>query len=137
MAESKLAKKMKLKEGQTAAVLNAPEGYLQEMGLLFDGVKVSTKADTPVDWIQIFVHNQAELEKVLPQALKLFKPDSVFWIAYPKKTSKIQTDLTRDTGWAFLQDKNLRWLTLVSINETWSAFAMRRYKEGETRQSFV
>lgn len=36
MAESKLAKKMKLKEGQTAAVLNAPTGYLEEMKLLFD-----------------------------------------------------------------------------------------------------
>lgn len=137
MAESKLSKKMKLKEGQTAVILNAPTGYLQEMRPLFDGVKMSTKGDTPVDWIQIFVHNKAELEEVLPQTLKLFKPDTVLWIAYPKKTSKIQTDLTRDTGWAFLQDKNLRWLTLVSINEVWSAFAMRRYKEGEARQSFL
>ena len=137
MTESKLSKKMKLKEGQTAAVLNAPAGYLQEMKPLFAGVKMSIKGDTHVDWIQIFVHNKAELEEVLPQELKLFKPDTVLWIAYPKKTSKIQTDLTRDTGWAFLQDKNLKWLTLVSINETWSAFAMRRYKEGEARQSFV
>lgn len=132
-----LARRMKLQDGQLAAVLNAPEGALQELEPLPFGVVISENDKIPADWILIFVKNQAELEKVLPKALKLFQPETLLWIAYPKKTSKIKTDFTRDTGWSFLQDKGLRWVTLVSFNEDWSAFAMRRYKPGEPQQTFV
>ncbi|MFN8434644.1 MAG: hypothetical protein U0V18_11520 [Anaerolineales bacterium] len=132
-----LARKMKLQDGQLAVVLNAPEGALQDLEPLPFGVILSENGRIPADWILIFVKNQAELEKVLPKALKLFQPETLLWIAYPKKTSKIKTDFTRDTGWSFLQDKDLRWVTLVSFNEDWSAFAMRRYKPGEPRQTFV
>jgi hypothetical protein len=69
-------------------------------------------------------------------AAKALKPESMLWIAFPKGTSKIQTDLTRDKGWDELQKLDLKWINLVSINETWSAFSMRPYKEGEKRQSF-
>ncbi len=132
-----LARRMKLQDGQLAVVLNAREGALQELEPLPFGVILSENGKIPADWILIFVKNQAELEKVLPKALKLFQPETLLWIAYPKKTSKIKTDFTRDTGWSFLQDKDLRWVTLVSFNEDWSAFAMRRYKPGEPRQTFV
>ena len=54
-------------------------------------------------------------------------------ISFPKSTSNIQTDLTRDKGWEILQRTNLKWVTLLSVNETWSAFAMRPYKEAEVR----
>ncbi|MCB9112179.1 MAG: hypothetical protein H6634_13130 [Anaerolineales bacterium] len=132
-----LARRMKLQEGQLAVLLNAPEGALQELEPLPFGVILSENGKIPADWILIFVKNQAELEKVLPKALKLFQPETLLWIAYPKKTSRIKTDFTRDTGWSFLQDKGLRWLTLVSFNEDWSAFAMRRVKSGEPQQTFV
>ena len=132
-----LARRMKLQEGQLAVVLNAPEGALQELEPLPFGVILSENGKIPADWILIFVKNQAELEKVLPKALKLFQPETLLWIAYPKKTSRIKTDFTRDTGWSFLQDKGLRWLTLVSFNEDWSSFAMRRVKSGEPQQTFV
>lgn len=54
----------------------------------------------------------------------------------PKGSSKIQTDLTRDKGWGEVQKLSLKWINLVSIDETWSAFSMRPYREGEERQSF-
>jgi hypothetical protein len=60
----------------------------------------------------------------------------MLWISFPKGTSKIQTDLTRDKGWEVLQGLDLKWITLVSVNETWSAFALRPYREGEEKQSF-
>ena len=58
------------------------------------------------------------------------------WIAYPKGSSKVQTDLTRDAGWDVVKDHDLRWLTLISIDDTWSAFSLRKYKAGEARQTF-
>ena len=43
---------------------------------------------------------------------------------------------TRDKGWDALQPLDLKWITLISVNETWSAFSLRPYKPGEERQSF-
>jgi hypothetical protein len=88
------------------------------------------------DWIQIFVRNKKELEALAPKAAKALRPESMLWISFPKGSSKIQTDLTRDKGWESLQALDLKWLTLVSVNETWSAFALRPYREGEEKQSF-
>ena len=136
MPESALARKMKLKPGQRAALVNAPEGYLKELSPLPAGVKVAERLQGEFDWVQIFVKDKAELDKLIPKVVRALKPDSLLWISYPKGTSKIQTDLTRDKGWDSLQKANLKWVTLISVNETWSAFALRPYKPGEKRQSF-
>ncbi len=48
----------------------------------------------------------------------------------------IQTDLTQDVGWDALQQADLKWVTLISVDPTWSAFCLRPYKPGEARQSF-
>ncbi|MGZ9163668.1 MAG: hypothetical protein ACXW4U_00675 [Anaerolineales bacterium] len=133
MAESPLAKKMKLKSGLKAAVLNDPENYLQELS---HNNKISRSLNGKFDWIQIFVQNKAELDALASKAAKALKPESMLWISFPKGTSKIQTDLTRDKGWESLQKLDLKWVNLVSVNETWSAFAMRPYKEDEKKQSF-
>jgi len=133
MPESTTAKKMKLKSGLKAAVINAPEKYLND---LRHDAEISSGLNGKFDWIQIFVKNKAELDSIAPKAAKALKPESMLWISFPKGTSKIQTDLTRDKGWERLQTLDLKWITLVSVNETWSAFALRPYKEGEKKQSF-
>jgi hypothetical protein len=88
------------------------------------------------DWVQIFVKKKAELDKLIPKVVRALRPESLLWISFPKGTSKIQTDLTRDKGWDALQKADLKWVTLISVDETWSAFALRPYKPGEKRQSF-
>jgi hypothetical protein len=133
MAEFPLAKKMKLKTGASAAVINTPENYLQELS---PDNEISQSLNGKFDWIQIFVKNKAELDALAPKAAKALKPESMLWISFPKGTSKIQMDLTRDKGWEGVQKLDLKWVNLVSVNETWSAFAMRPYKEGEKKQSF-
>src|SRR5215813_8815304 len=96
MPESALAKKMKLKPGLRAAVIHAPDHYLQ--GLKQD-VEISQKLSGQFDWIQIFVQNKKDLDSLAPKAAQALKADSILWISFPKGTSKIQTDLTRDKGW--------------------------------------
>jgi len=132
-SESPLAKKLKLKPGLKAAVLNAPDGYLQE---LKHDPDISTKLNGKFDWLQIFARNKKELDALAPKAAAALKPDSILWLSFPKGSSKIQTDLTRDKGWEILQSLGLKWITLVSINENWSAFALRPYRVGEKKQAF-
>lgn len=133
MPESATAKKMKLKAGLKAAVINAPENYVEA---LRHDTALSPTLNGKFDWIQIFVRTKAELDALAPKAAKALRPESMLWISFPKGSSKVQTDLTRDKGWESLQALDLKWITLVSVNETWSAFALRPYKEGEEKQSF-
>ena len=133
MPESALAKKMKLKPNAKAAVINGPENYVDE---LRHDTALSPTLRGRFDWIQIFVRNKEELETLAPKAAKALRAESMLWISFPKGSSKIQTDLTRDKGWELLQTLDLKWITLVSVNETWSAFALRPYRESEEKQSF-
>jgi hypothetical protein len=133
MPESALAKKLKLKPDSKAAVINAPEDYVET---LRHDTALSPTLRGKFDWIQIFVRNKAELDELAPKAAKALRPESMLWISFPKGSSKIQTDLTRDTGWESLQALDLKWITLVSVNETWSAFALRPFREGEEKQTF-
>ncbi len=130
---SDLAKKIKLKPGAKAAVVHAPENYLEA---LQHDAEISTALRGNFDWIQIFVKNKAELDALAPRAAKALKPESMLWIAFPKGSSKIQTDLTRDKGWNEVRKLDLKWINLVSIDGTWSAFSLRPYKDGEKKQSF-
>ena len=133
MAEGSLTKKMKLSPAARAAVVNAPEGYLQD---LKHDCAISTTLRGKFDWIQIFASSKSELDTLIPKAVKALKPASILWISFPKGLSKNQTDLTRERGWESVQALDLKWITLVSVNETWSAFALRPYKKGEKHQSF-
>jgi hypothetical protein len=132
MADGSLAKKMKLKPGSRAAIINAPENYIQEFTQ--DG-EVSETLNGQFDWIQIFVKTKSELDKLVPKAARALKPESILWISFPKGSSRNQTDLTRDQGWESLRTLGLKWITLISVNETWSAFSLRPYKEGDECQA--
>ena len=136
MAESSLAKKLKIKPGGRIAIINPPAGYLDELAPFPTGVEAIHALEGKLDWVQIFVKNKAELDQLAPQAIAAIKPESMLWISFPKGSSKIQTDLTRDKGWEDLQQFEMKWINLVSVNETWSAFSLRPYKPGEPRQSF-
>src|SRR6185295_17060946 len=134
-AAGALAKKLKLQPGSRAAVIGAPVGYLERLASV-DGPAMSTTLDGRFDWIQVFVRTSAELAAMVKPITAAISPDGRVWICYPKGSSKIQTDLARDKGWQPLDGSDLMWLSLVSIDETWSAFGLRPYKPGEARQTF-
>ena len=125
---------MKRKAGGRAAIIHAPAGNEEAA---FAGLEPAAHTlNGRYDWIQIFVQNKSELDKLAPKAAKALNADSILWICFPKGSSKIQTDLTRDKGWDILKNLKLKWITLISVNETWSAFALRPYKPREARQAF-
>jgi hypothetical protein len=136
MTISLLAAKLKLKPGQPGALIGAPEGYRQELAPLPEGVQLSDHIDGKVAWLQVFVKSEAELTAMLPRILASLQPESLLWLTYPKGSSKIQTDLTRDKGWDSVRQAHLKWINLVSVNATWSAFSLRPFRPGEARQSF-
>lgn len=63
----------------------------------------------------------------MSKALKLVKETIILWIYYPKGSSRLQTDLTRDKGWDCLlaHSDKLTWISLISFDDTWSVFGCR------------
>lgn len=122
---SSIAKKLRIKEGDTLLTLHAPAGFEKNLGDLPAGVKVLTSGKT-YQQIHWFVLNKKLLDKNLPAVMTLLQEDTLAWVYYPKGSSKMQTDLTRDKGWEDLLTEDIQWLTLISFDDTWSAFSFRR-----------
>lgn len=121
------AQKLRIKEGDTVLPVTAPPDYKKSLGELPAGAKI-TEGQKSADHVHWFVKDRAQLEKESKKVLPLIKEDTLCWIFYPKGSSKIQTDLTRDKGWDELLKNGLERVTLISFDETWSAFGMRQKK---------
>jgi hypothetical protein len=131
MANS-ISTKLKIKADYQLLTLNAPSGFKKILTDLPGGVNISDKCKNynQVHW---FVLNRAQMEEEVEKVLKLLKPDVTFWVYYPKGTSNIQTDLSRDKGWDRLlaNDDKLTWISLISFDETWSVFGFRAKTEAD------
>lgn len=129
------AQKLKIKEDFTLLTINAPADFKKNIGELPKGVKISadSKNYNQVHW---FVMNKAQMDKELTRVLKLIQEEVTLWIYYPKGTSKLQTDLTRDKGWDhLLRHDELSWISLISFDDTWSTFGSRlRTKADKKRE---
>jgi len=125
MANS-IADKLKIKPKYSLLSLNAPPEFKKGLQGLPAGVKI-TDSGKEYDQVHWFVLNRAQLEKELSKVMRLVKPEVIVWVYYPKGTSKIQTDLTRDKGWDCLlaESDKLTWISLISFDDTWSVFGFR------------
>lgn len=125
-----LAQKLRIKEGMRLLTLHAPVGFLDSVGAPSD-VEASPRLKT-FDQIHWFVRDSAQLHAEATSVIGRLTPGVMVWIYYPKGSSGIQTDLTRDKGWdPLLAYKNLQHLVLISFDDTWSAFSMRLKEAGE------
>jgi hypothetical protein len=131
---STTAQKLKIKEGFGLRTINAPAEFKKNIGQLPAGVKISPGAGNynQVHW---FVMNKEQMNKELSKVLNLVKDDIVLWIYYPKGTSNIQTDITRDRGWdSLLKYDELTWISLISFDDTWSTFGCRLKTDADRKK---
>jgi hypothetical protein len=130
-----LARKLKLGTARRPVILGGDREYREALAAAA-GQPIADALEGRHDWIQLFAQDRASLEAALPAAATALDDPGLLWISYPKGSSKLQTDLTRDQGWEAVKEQDLMWLGLISIDERWSAFSLRKYREGEARQSF-
>lgn len=137
MEENLITRKMRIEHAKKVLLLNLPEGYKEKLSPYPSGSiiseKPSGKAET--DFVLLFVHNKAELDSLGPAAFTSVRSDGLLWVAYPKISSKLKTDITRDHGWDILNDFKLEGVAMVAIDETWSAMRLKFTGGGKIRQS--
>ena len=117
-----------MKEGARLALVGAPEDFERTLGLLPDGVELRARARGPLDLIVFFTTSRAELERRFEKLAGALAPAGALWIAWPKKSSGVKSDLTEDA----LREVGLP-LGLVdnkvcAIDDTWSGlrFVIRK-----------
>lgn len=121
-----LLKKLGIKPGSTLATLNAPADFRRTLGPLED-VQVRPDARGPWDLLILFVTSRKELARRLPGVVKGLEKRS-FWLAWPKRTSGVATDLTEDVLREIALPLGVVDYKVCAIDQTWSGlkFAARR-----------
>lgn len=80
---------------------------------------------TTADIIQLFVTSRSDLEKNLGKLKTLLALSGALWVTYPKGTSKIKSDINRDTIYEYAQSIGLQGVAMISVDETWSALRLK------------
>ncbi len=125
MSEKPIVERLFIKPGNKVLLINPPEGYQVELGALPKSAALLSSSDQPVEVIQVFVANRAELEAQLPRLKKLLAPKGMLWVTYYKGTSKVKTDINRDTINAYARSVGLTGVAMISIDEDWSALRLK------------
>lgn len=116
-----LAKKLGIKSDFKIQLINQPSYYLDLFTNLPSNIKILNDKTVKKNLIHYFAKNAKQLTKDIQQLKKEIEQDGIIWISWPKKTSKMQTDVTehlvRDLGLA----NNLVDIKICAIDEIWSA----------------
>jgi hypothetical protein len=91
-----LSRKLGFKPGITAAFASAPDGFEALLGEVPDGVTVRRRVRGPLDLLVCFVTSRRDLERRLPALRAALAPAGALWIAWPKRASRVPTDMTED-----------------------------------------
>jgi protease I len=123
MTEKTVAEKARIKPGTTVAVLNRVPGVVESLKLPGD---VTFVRPDKAQLVFLFARTRAELEARMPKAVTGLAPGAAIWIFYPKGSTSAGLDVNRDVIWALAETLGLGPLGLVSVDDTWTAFRLRR-----------
>jgi hypothetical protein len=119
-----LAKKLGIKEGHRVAFPSAPDGFREALADLPENVTIRSRVRGPLDVIVFFTERRAELERRLPALRRAMDPAAGLWIAWPKRSSGVDTDMTEDVARELGLANRLVDNKVAAIDETWSGLRL-------------
>jgi len=124
-----LAKKLGIKTGFTLAVVNPPREYRQLVDPMPDGVTIHSAVTNSTDMVHLFCTQRTDLTSALSQTIALLRPDAAVWVSWPKKASKVPTDITEDTIREVALPLGLVDVKVCAVDEIWSGLKLVIRKE--------
>ena len=119
-----LAKKLGLKPLLKVWLVNAPKEYASWLGELPVGVNFMTKATPPIKAAHIFVTQSHELDSLLSTLRNDLKQSGFVWVSWPKKSSKVQTDITEDVIREIALPLGFVDIKVCAVSEVWSGLKL-------------
>jgi len=105
-------------------LINAPEYYLCLFTDLPANLYFENDEDAKLDLIHFFTKSQEEYKSILPQLKTRIKPNGSIWVSWPKKASKVTTDITEDIIRNFALQIGLVDIKVCAVDETWSGLKL-------------
>lgn len=120
-SETPLAKKLGIKEGFHLGFVNAPKGFKKELGSLPAGARIFVgHLPKPLDLIILFTDSASRLKIEFPILAEKLSTNGMLWVAWPKKSSGVSTDLSFDIVQHTGLQAGLVDVKICAVNEIWS-----------------
>jgi hypothetical protein len=119
-----LAKKLGIKPGFSIKLVNAPHYYFSLFLDMPDGLSFNEDIHIKKDMIHLFIKQEHEYIAILPELKTELKPNGMVWVSWPKKSSKIITDITEQTIRNYAIKIGLVDIKVCAVDETWSGLKL-------------
>lgn len=124
-----LAKKLGIGPGTRLYTVDAPGNYLDLLDPLPDGVRLVHRPDGKTDILHLFARKRARLTGTLTGLVAKLKPEAAIWVSWPKKASKVETDITENTIREVALPMGLVDIKVCAVDEIWSGLKLVLRKE--------
>jgi hypothetical protein len=119
-----LAKKLGIKAGACVCALDAPDGYRELLAPLPEGVEFAAEVSAATDIVHAFVSRRARLDEILRAGRACLRPDAALWVSWPKRASKVPTDVTEDAIRELALPLGFVDVKVCAVDETWSGLKL-------------
>jgi hypothetical protein len=119
-----LARKLGITEGMSVVTVGAPKDYAKLVAPLPDGATVTTRMPKSPAFVHVFCTKRADLAKRLGVLRKRIADNGTVWVSWPKKASKVPTDITEDTIRAECLPLGFVDVKVCAVDETWSGLKL-------------
>ena len=124
-----LAKKLGIASGTRLLPIGSPPEYATLLGELPADVSTVTRMSTNVDIVHLFAVHRADLEKRLETLRGALRPNATVWVSWPKKASKVTTDITEDVIRAVALPLGFVDVKVCAVSDVWSGLKLVIRKE--------
>ncbi len=127
MSNPTLLEKLQLKDEKTLLIQGLPSSIEKQFAKLNYAKNVTPLLKSKkVDFALLFALSQQQLNNVLKEVFPALTEDTKLWVAYPKTTSKIVSDLNRDCSWDFLTGREYESVRQVALDHVWTAMRFKK-----------
>ena len=130
-----LAAKLGLKPGQRAYSKGMPASVAAEIEAAEPGYVFAAESEQGLDVAHVFTTSRVELEAEVARLRALLSPAGMIWVSWPKKASRMPTDITEDTIREVAFPHGLVDVKVCAVDETWSGLRLVWRKELRRRGS--
>ena len=122
MPNQSLFEKLQVKDEKNFLIQGLPSSIEKQfIKLTFSKSVTPLLKSRKIDFALVFAVNQRQLVDILKDVIPALQDGATFWIAYPKLTSKIASDLSRDKNWDFVSDYGFEAVGMIELDNVWSA----------------
>lgn len=119
-----LVKKLGIKPGFNIGLVNEPVYYFDLLTDIPADVQLIKDENVKKDFIHFFTKQECELLELLPLLKQEIKPNGMIWVSWPKKASKVLTDITEDTIRNYALRIGLVDIKVCAVDGVWSGLKL-------------